>query len=326
MDKDLETQYDNIMKESGGATGAAATARAEYGGEGDEADQVDPRDPTTFSKEETQTKEDEPTEETVEEPEKEGESVKAEAEGEYEDIPERLVAAGRRRGYSDEKIVGLAETWPEVLDTLANADDEVQQTRTQTRAQEPVSEPEPEVIEEIEPIKVADLGELEVGPKAEQLIKQLVASHNVLADRLNQQSTRMSQVDSVATSLKSQRQADFDTNIDVYFDKIEDLPAVGKNETLMPEQLKARKTIYGMAAVLRTADGGTLQSALGKAIKAYKGMYTDAAVNALRSKVNKTKKRFTARPGGQKTKPKFKSEEEKALAAIDEKFREFGLG
>lgn len=300
MTKELESKYNDIMEMGKKQPDEAYLP--------EKSDDFEP---------ETEEKPEEKIEEEA------GIEEKSELEGEedkYEDIPDNLVEAGRKRGLTDETIVSLAEDHPEVLEKLAETIPAAEPQRVE-KPQEPEERKKPEQLEHI---KSDDMGELD--PVAQKVVKNLVSGQNKLIDRFNVVNEQLYEFGQKASADTTQRQLDFDNRVDSFFDGIEGVPQFGQTGTLTRSQETARKQCYGMAVVLKSS-GGTFEDNLGKAVKAYKGLHGigDKPEDTLRRKLDKNKKRFTARPGGQKTKPKYKNEDEKVMQAMTEKGREMGL-
>jgi len=313
----LNKKYDEIM----GPGGKPAVDEA-YLPESEEDLEEDFVDPREESKEKVDDK-------VVKESDKESEeaSEAAAKEDEYEDIPDHLIEAGRAHGFTDETIIGLAENQPEVLEALAGTYQNYQAAVAQ-REEKP-QEPEKKVEEakapeKLEHITLGDVSDFE--PAAQETLKTFATTQNKLIDQLNMANEKLNTVDKQAAETQRGRQQDFDRRIDNFFDQVKDIPQFGNTASLTPAQIKARQEAYGMADVFARS-GGTLEENLSKATKAYKGLYDtgESSETTLRRKLDKNKKRFSARPGGQKTKPKFKSEEDKVMHVMDEASREIGI-
>lgn len=224
--------------------------------------------------------------------------------GEYEDIPDDLVAIGRKHNLSDEQIVKLSEETPEVLEALAAAELKL------------AALPQDEKKEDTQKTKTAEDG-LDISldgldDKSKAIFEKVVSE--------------LKEVKGKIAKTEVERQQESDRLIDKVFDSVENVPDIGKTKTLTDEQFAIRKGVWGIAASFQHMGGGTTEECLKKAVEAYANQDGKNAEESLRRKVNKSKKRFTARPGGQKSKGPKKSQEERALDVIDEKFDEFGLG
>lgn len=327
--KDLEAEYNKIINPD--TKGKPNRVDEAYQIPEEDLEQnEDVKDPTKEVEEseveEPEVKEQEEVE-SEEEPEKE-EKPEAEAdEGEEEDIPEDLVLAGRTAGLSDKKIIELAENHPEVLEVLAEQRKQILAASVQS---EPEPEPkvkEPEKPERLGKLSLSDLklGE-DVDESTKSALQKIVERTNVIVDKHNAQSEELAGIRQQNLTAAEKQQIDYDNRVDGFFDSVEDCP-VGKSKTLTEAQLNARLEIHEIAKAL-SRGGGTLEQCLEKAVKAYNGMYgsseSDAETN-LRRKLNKTKKKFSPRPGGQKTAKKFRNEQEEVMDAFDSKAQELGI-
>ena len=265
------------------------------------------------AKPEGQEKEPEP--EVVPEPEPEP-VPEAEPAKEEEDIPDRLVEAGRAHGYTDAKIIKLAEDRPGVLEDLARDYERIQSAAAVKKEPEKLVE-KPVETGGIKPISV-DTSRFD--DETSQVIKTLVAEVNKDREIINKLSENVSGVGRKLSAEEARRQDEFDLRIDNVFDSVTDVPQFGKKSSLTSAQQKARLECHVIALALAQNSGGSVESLLPKAIKAYRGMYGvgESPSATLRAKLNKSKTRFTARPGGQRTQPTYATEEEKGFAAMDE--------
>lgn len=234
-----------------------------------------------------------------------------------EEIPETLVAAGKGAGLSDDDISNLAENYPKVLEALAE-----RQVAARPEPEPELEEPEPE--EEPEPpidhVQV-DIPE-GVDPATKAILEQMAANQNLLIDQLNAANSKMSFFEEETAQSRALRLQEQDNQIDEFFDSQKDIcPALGENKTLNESQLAVRQEIFGLANAIA---GDTMEERLGKAVKAYNGMNGLAEKNISR-KLNKQKQRFSPRPGGKKTNPTYKNDDDKAFAAMDEAIKELGL-
>ena len=270
---------------------------------------------------EVKPEEKEPEPEVAAEPEVEAEPA-PEAEPEEEDIPDRLVEAGKAHGYTDAKIIKLAEDHPDVLEDLARDYERIQSAAAVKK------EPEkPKVEAETGGLKSITVDTSRFDDETSQVIKTLVAEVNKDREIINKLSENVSGVGRKLSAEDARRQDEFDLRIDNVFDSVTDVPQFGKKSSLTSAQQKARMECHGIALALAQNSGGSVEALLPKAVKAYRGMYGvgENPSATLRAKLNKNKMRFTARPGGQKTQPSYASEEEKGFAAMDAKGKELNI-
>lgn len=233
-----------------------------------------------------------------------------------EPIPERLVDAGKAAGLTDEKIVTLAEDFPDVLESLAQMHEAAFRLKEETKAPEAEKKSEDE-----QPISHFDMSDLGTPEKVNQALTTLAAQHNKLVDTIESLRGKAAGYDKEMAERQAQIQRDYDDAIDSYFDKVAaNLPELGNSDKLNQRELKKRQEIFNIADALE----GPLKQRLDKAVKAFEGMYGKAE-QTLRKKLDKNKRRFSPRPSGKKTNPKFKTGTEAATKAFDDKWDELGL-
>ncbi|MFA5500944.1 MAG: hypothetical protein WC404_07695, partial [Candidatus Omnitrophota bacterium] len=127
-------------------------------------------EPNEQADEEEQSDKDQETSQSGEEEEQTEEKSEPEGkEDEYEDVEPRLVAAGRRRGWSDEKIIKLAEDDPDVLESVADLYDTIDRSNfAKTQVTKP-SQEQVQVQDEIAKLQFTALDD--------NVIKQLREKH-----------------------------------------------------------------------------------------------------------------------------------------------------
>lgn len=249
-------------------------------------------------------------------------------EDEYEDIPDYLVQAGHAHGFTDEKIIDLAENSPEVLEALAETYKNYQEAAASWRQKDAktekvgpnqdknISEKTPEFLGKLEIPELED-----VEPEIKKLVKTLVEDRNKMVGEIN---SFRSQIDSVREQRnfdQQQRNADYSKKVDTFFDKA-GIKQLGNAKTLTQEQANARTEIHKIATVLQGDNSYVTDENLGKAVKAFKGLYgikdsSETDESKLARKLQLRKKKFTARPGGRKGKTVIKDEKTRAFAAMD---------
>lgn len=230
-----------------------------------------------------------------------------------EEIPDSWVVAGREAGLSDDEIVALADSTPKALEALVNRK---------------VVQPQPQPQETIETqIEDKSLKHVEftipqtVDGDTRKLFEQVMSVNNQLVDRLNEAQSKLDNFEDRSRQHEQAIVAAEDKAIDDFFDsQVENLPALGTNETLTDAQLAVRKEVYQLANVI---SGSSREDRLEKAIRAYNGIHGEAEKNLAR-KLYKNKTRFSPRPQGRKTNMQFKSDDERAMHVLEEKLREYG--
>jgi hypothetical protein len=232
-------------------------------------------------------------------------------EEESEPIPSEQVEAGYAAGLTEEVIVQLAETNPAVLKALAEF---------RSRAKEPAS------VEEISEEKVEGPTVLEYvkspeldfkDEKVKDLFAGLVGNQNRLIDQLNQVNQVLHENKMTVLQTQKAESEKFDAFVDNYLDaKVKDCPAIGLSRSLGGEQLQTRQGIFAIAKVLSK---GTWEERLGTALKMWNVQGSgDEAERKLAAKLDGQKKKFSPRPGGQKSTKDTRTAQERAMVEFDE--------
>jgi hypothetical protein len=281
-----------------------AYSQEDYGD--DAEDGTDPRDDSTLDEDAVKEyiEDDEPFE---------GEEVDDE---EYEEVPARLVEAGRNANLSERDIVELAETHPEALEALARSQEQAYVTAQPTQQQSvEVKEAQTEpTAGGLEPLKL-DFDEDDREEMGERSIKII----NTLVDKVNLLAGKVSEQQETTQTIKQQSDADRIRVIDETFDEMaEEIPGLGMSSTLTAEQKANRRFAFGAAREAMTTYGNmSIEQALTIGANAVRGQMTDTQVKAkLVSDLNKNKKRFTARAKGRRRTEPRKSVDDRAIDAI----------
>lgn len=325
ISKELAQEYTKIFNDGEGQYTQEtdkAYQQPEYGAEGEDA--VDPRDPSTFTEEDEADNKEEPKDQDTEDTQEEvaqKEDTEDEDSDEFEEIPQRLIDAGKRRGYSDEKIVQLAEQNPEVLEDLAELQELLSDTGDdipEVKASQEQSEKEPEKPKDVEKIRIeTDL--LEAGEDVKNVIKKLEKGYNSMVDRVNElQSTQAQQNESLSSF--SQQQADeYVRRVDSFFDQAaKDYPQLGETKNLSLENKEFRQKVHDDAVAL-AQNGRKFGEALEFVLNAHKGQESEKTVKKkIANDLERRQKKFSARPSHRKTPAKPQSAQDSALKAIEE--------
>jgi len=171
-------------------------------------------------------------------------------------------------------------------------------------------------------VSVEDFLPENASPEVRAAFEKQTQLLNSLIDKLNSVEHNVSEGQRAA-------QEEFYRTVDRFLDEHrQECPDLGNSLTLTEEQALARQEVFAISEIIRQLRGGSLEDCLKDAIKAYNGIHGNpekAAEDNLRRKLYKHKKKFSPRPGGQKTKPRYESEDEEVLAKMEEKARELGL-
>ena len=269
----------------------------------DAEDGTDPRDPSTELSEE---------EEDLLGADDEFEDEEVDDE-EYEEIPERLLEAGRIANLSERDIVELSESHPEALEALARTQEAVVATPIPQQSVVKEAPANETPVEGFQPLKL-DLTEDdrdELGERSVTIIDSLVKKVNELGSQVqkNGQTTAAIQQNSIE---------DKNRGIDEHFDKLsKDIPGLGKLAAGLTADEKANRIFAAKTAhaAMQSYGGLTLEQALTKGASALRGDETKVKAKLV-ADLERNKKRFTSRGRGQKRGTPRKSVDERAVEAI----------
>lgn len=240
--------------------------------------------------------------------EKETEEKKEEEE--FEEIPERLVRSGKTYGWSDEKIIKMAEEDPDLLEHLADAQDLRKEKRTPKGEDKGQDEAEVKYDE----FKF-DIDQDEVDPRFAEFVEKVTGEIN----RTRKQGAELQ------AKLERQSIGQHDRYVDKYFDgRAEDLPELGNLKTLTDDQKGLRREVYGVADALGKSRQLDIEDALDEAVKLYK-VDEKTAADKLVTKLNKRKAKFSPRPTRKQSRRKFASKEEEAEYTMGEVYKKAGI-
>jgi len=262
-------------------------------------------------------------------------SSEAEADEEQEQIDPRLVAAARRRGWSDEKIVRIAETDETILEDMANLMDDLTGRETPAEPTEK-AEKEPEKISKVNiDDELEKLSEEYGDDVVTKVIRPLTEKLNANTDVLNEMKgviDELSQGRKVETDAENVRIANkiFDEEAETYpaFGQTKDLPrtANGQYDT-RSSAYKEREAVFDTAVMFMAAKGMSFNSAMREALTWYAGKSKSANVeSSLIKKLNARKKKFSPRPTRRKGEHKvYASKDEEKRAVIAEAKKKAGI-
>ena len=296
--------------------------------------------------EEEQDDKDEETSQSGEEEEEqiEEKSEPAGKEDEYEDIEPRLIAAGRRRGWSDDKIVKLAEDNPDVLESVADLYDTIDRSNfTKTQATKP-SQEQVQVQEEIAKLQFTALDETaikqlrekhgtEVVDAALEIMKPLSENLKTVGETVNKISGTMTQQQRNAHESALQAKCErinqtCDTASKDYpvFGVFRSLPKDSYgNVDVNSKPFKSRMELFDIALAFESR-GMEFEKAVDNALDWYKGKYGENKIKQeVVRKLNDRKKKFTARPTKKHTKKQYADKEALAEGTMDDIYKDVGI-
>lgn len=258
-------------------------------------------------------------------------------EDKYEDIPDFVVEAARAHGLTDEEIVKAAETNPKLLDALSATYQEFRNMAERVRGAPPTQEVAQAIREpvqtpqtKLDKVTLPDMSEFD--PETATIMKALADQNSKLVDAVSSLQEELGGFKKAGEINKQQEVLNYSVKVDGFFDRA-GLQQLGQTNVLNQVQRQTRKDVHDMALVLgRSTTSATLEESLSKAVKAYKVMHDISEVQDpkkaevdLVKKLQTRKQKFSPRPGGHKTTPSFKTEDERVMDVMGRKAEELGL-
>jgi len=250
---------------------------------------------------------------------------------EYEPIDPRLVAAGRARGWSDEKIIKVAEEDESILETLAEAMDVVKKAGgVVTSEVKPAPKTEDEKKSE-DSLKKVVLDDEALSDLREQFGDKAVdAAILPLTEKLNSAIDAVNALrGDVAGQKKVSAQVSFNRKIAsanrVFDEASETFPTLGKTKDL-PKSADGkidatsaafveRSKIFDIASGFESL-GMPFDVAMKNAMQWYAGGDNKSLQRKIVKDLNERKKKFSPRPLSKKTQKTYKSREAEGVALI----------
>ena len=285
---------------------------------------------------ETEKTEKEETEEVTETEETETEETEAKKteteEGDTEPIPQEQINVARRLGWSDERIVEVAENNPEILEDMATLAGRVTQ-QSQVQTEKPAAKKEQEEVKGLDKVTLDEaalskMKETYGDDVVNEVILPLTKSLNLVIDQSNTLRSSVSGVEktnSDAVFMREYNEANvvFDELSKTFevFGKTEELPALPDGRP-NPESaaVQARSQVYDVAQAFK-ASGMDWTKSLQNAERWYKGEHAEKSLERKIVKdLNSRKKQFSARPTSKKTKEVHVSREDEGVALVRKAF------
>jgi len=285
--------------------------------------------------EETETKETE-TEETeteeTEAKETETEEKKTKTE-ETEPIPQNQINVARRLGWSDERIVEVAENNPEILEDMATLAGRVTQ-QSQVQTEKPAAKKEQEEVKGLEKVTLdeATLTKMKETYGEEAVNGYILPQNKTLNLVIDQLNALRGSVDGVektnsdAVLVREYNEANtvFDKLTDTFevFGTTKDLPVL-PNGLPNPESaaVQARSQVYDVAQAFK-ASGMDWTKSLQNAVRWYKGEHAEQSLERKIVKdLNSRKKKFSPRPTSKATKEVHVSREDEGEALVRKAYK-----
>jgi len=296
----------------------------------------------TEKEEEKKTEEKADDTEQAETEEAGSEESEPEGDEDEEDIDQRLVNAGRRRGYSDEKIIKLAEENPGVLEDIADLYDNIDNTSGSRRTEVSTSEPPPKkVVDELKKLELKSLDEealaklsSEFGADVvEKVIRPLSDNVKTVSDALDKiqgsmaEQTTAQQEDVLGRkSMLVNQICDDASETFKVFGTFSKLPKdADGNIDVTSQPFRARMELFETALAFEST-GIRFETALEEAFNWFKGKYGEAeTARKLVHKLNKNRKRMSPRPTKKHTVKKYDSKEAKAEGEMEKIYNDLGI-
>jgi len=250
-----------------------------------------------------------------------------------EPIPQEQINIARRRGWSDEMIVKIAEEHPEILeDMVALAGQRTTQPQVETKV-----EPAPKEKQEVKGVDKVDLDAEALKKMKENygdevvdsVILPLVGGLNNTIDQLNALRGSVSGVEQ--TNQANQAKKNFDEANTVFdgltetfavFGKTDELPrlADGRYDVNSPA-VQVRGEVFNVATAFQ-ASGMSWTDSLKQAVRWFKGEHAEKSLERKIVKdLNSRKKKFLPRPTSKKTKQTFKSREDEGTDLVRKAYK-----
>lgn len=323
VDSDSETSKEKPAA-AGGKKKDSAYTPPDYEATGAEA--KDPRDESTLKKtseepDKTELEEDEVEDEVEVEISETDETPDKDVDEEFE-IPEDLVAAARRRGISDDKIVALAEEHMEVLEAFA-ADDEKPSVKPEKKPAQEEQKQKPKY----EPIEKIDVGvdALDADEDTKEAFEKLQKSYNTAIDKINALQESQAAIDTNVSSMATAHKADVNRRIDNFFDiAAKENPAVGNSKKgLSKSESKSRVTAARIAYTAQQVNPDmTDEEALGMGLAALGATASKSNKDRiLIDKLTKRRKLFSPKPTGRKKSAPKITEEQRGIDIVRKHLR-----
>lgn len=284
---------------------------------------------TEVKETETESKD---TETETSETEKETTETKAE-DSETEPIPQEQINIARRLGWSDDYIVEVANSNPEILEDMVTlAGRQIQQPQVETKV-----EPAPKEKQEVKGVDKVEL-DAEALKKmkdsygdevVDSVILPLMGGLNKTIDQLNTLRGQVSGVEE--TNQANQAEKNFNEANTVFdgltqtftiFGKTDELPrlADGKYDVSSPA-VQVRGEVFKVAMAFQTS-GMSWTDSLKNAVRWYQGEHAE---KSLERKIVKglidRKKKFSPRPTSKKTTQKFESREDEGVQLVRKAYK-----
>ena len=256
----------------------------------------------------------------------EGEEVKK--EDETEPIPQDQINIARRRGWSDEKIVKIAEENPEILeDMVALAGQQTIQPQVETKVEPaPIEKQEAKGVDKVE-LDAEALKKMKdsYGDEVvDSVILPLMGGLNNTIDQLNSLRGTVSGVEQTNQATQAKKNFDeantvFDglTETFTVFGKTDELPRTANGSfDVNSSAVQARGEVFKVASAF-AASGMSWTDSLKNSVRWYKGEHAEKSLERKIVKgLNSRKKKFSPRPTSKKTKQTFVSREEEGEALV----------
>lgn len=271
-----------------------------------------------------------------------GEKVEPEPAGVegYDEIDSRLIAAARRFGWSDEKIVRVAEDDETILQDLANLVDTVVSQQGLTKTPVKLTREAEDISDDDSGLKGFELNSEELkrledehGKDVTNLIGFLSTKLN---DTINELNTMKSNVDGVRqTDVDRETKNKLDLANTAFDSAAEVFPILGETNKLNMlsdgsydrehPSFKARDELFTVAQSFEQM-GLPFDKAIGEALNWYAGKSGVKRVeDKMVKELNLRKKKFTNRPSRKKTEQTFASEDERIENQMSEVYNNLGL-
>lgn len=320
--EDILGPGDEVGEDTKTIVGDDAYKDEDYTGESLEegVDDIDPREEGDEEEENEEEDEEDNSDEFDEDSEEspEGEDSEEEDEDETGFIPDSLVEAGRQAGLTDDEIIELDAANPALLDKYIKANNRSEEQKIVVPDTKKTEEKEREALKKLN----IDVSLLELDENTASAITPIQETLNKLVDRITELEGELGNTAKGVSDLSKGQEAEFSKQIDSFFDsKVKQVPAFGTTKTMSKEQATARSEAWEVAKSIHNGSDGAIgiDKALEISVNAIKGGGDEKRMKkSIVKELTGNKKRFTSRPrGGRKKGKERRTEEQRAVAAID---------
>ena len=267
-----------------------------------------------------------------EEDKSESEDVEDTSEYEHIELDPRLEAAGKKLGWSEDKIIKVAETDISILEDLANQFEQDETHRQDTEVdEEKKAKDEADLVDEKALAKFKD----KFGDDADGILDTIVKSvEKKFADKFKKvddfESTSKEKALQEASMQRGAIANDvFDRHIKTFkeFGLTKDLPKSQSGEIFTnSSEVQVRTKVYKVADMFHQTNGGSFESAMNEALTWYAGTQgVESATRQVVKDLKSNQRRFSPKPTRRRMVKVFKNTDAKKSNIVQEAKKKAGI-